>query len=496
MLSKSKFILGQQCVKSFWFDVNNIIPTNPADDGAKERLSAGNEVGDISKDYFPGGKEVPYLPGEEAKMFEITKQYLDEGVTSIYEGSFVYDDIFVRVDLMHKTKKGWNIYEVKSSTKIRSYHEYDASIQWHVLKKLNLIKLNGVFIATLNNEYSKNNKIDPIKFFDIEPVTKIAEDNEEEIEKKISELKEVAKTQEEPLLQIGPHCKKPHSCVYLNKCWPDNIDDINSVFRLYRMNLKKKLNLYNQGIDTFDKIKDKESLSPTQKNQLRAYKEKSPIINTEKIKSFIDKVKYPISYFDFETFTDAVPIHDKQKPHMQMPFQYSLHIQRDEDKKLGINDNHFEFIADHDEDPRRSIAESMINNFPKQGTIMAYNESFEKRCIQSLAEYCPDLSDELLALNDRFIDLIEPFRGGGYYHSKFKGSFSIKNVLPAICPNNPELDYKALDISNGGMAMSAYKEMRDSSKNTDVETTRNSLFKYCRLDTYAMYAIYQKILQI
>ena len=127
---------------------------------------------------------------------------------------------------------------------------------------------------------------------------------------------------------------------------------------------------------------------------------------------------------------------------------------------------------------------------------MAYNESFEKRCIQSLAEYCPDLSDELLALNDRFIDLIEPFRGGGYYHSKFKGSFSIKNVLPAICPNNPELDYKALDISNGGMAMSAYKEMRDSSKNANVETTRNSLFKYCRLDTYAMHAIYQKILQI
>ena len=127
---------------------------------------------------------------------------------------------------------------------------------------------------------------------------------------------------------------------------------------------------------------------------------------------------------------------------------------------------------------------------------MAYNESFEKRCVQSLAEYCPDLSDELLALNERFVDLIEPFRGGGFYHSKFKGSFSIKNVLPAICPNNPELDYKALDISNGGMAMSAYKEMRDSSKNTDVENIRNSLFKYCRLDTYAMYAIYEKILQI
>ena len=75
-------------------------------------------------------------------------------------------------------------------------------------------------------------------------------------------------------------------------------------------------------------------------------------------------------------------------------------------------------------------------------------------------------------------------------------SISIKNVLPAICPNNQELDYKALDISNGSMAMSAYKELRNSSKNIDVEATRRNLFKYCRLDTYAMYAIYKKILQI
>jgi hypothetical protein len=134
MLSKSKFILGQQCVKSFWFDINNIEPTNPTDEAAEARLSAGNEVGEISKRIFPDGKDVPYLPGEPDKMFEITKQLIDEGITSIYEASFIHDDIFIRVDLMHKTKNGWNIYEVKSSSSIKSYHEYDASIQWHVLK--------------------------------------------------------------------------------------------------------------------------------------------------------------------------------------------------------------------------------------------------------------------------------------------------------------------------------------------------------------------------
>ena len=496
MLSKSKFILGQQCIKSFWLDVNNIEPTNPPDEGVNDRLKAGDEVGEISKDLFPGGREVPYLPGEQTRMFEITKELIDGGATSIYEGSFIYDDIFIRVDLMNKTKKGWNIYEVKSSSSVRNYHEYDASVQWHVLKNLNLFDLNEIFIVTLNTRYAKDKSIDPIKLFNINPVTQIVEENQTEVKKKIIDLKAVLRNPEEPILKIGPHCKKPHSCVYIDKCWPKNREDSDSVFRLYRLNIQKKLQLYQSGVETFNDITSSESLSKIQQIQLKAHKKGKPFINKEKIKSFIEKVEYPISYFDFETFTDAVPIYDKQQPHMQMPFQYSLHIQRKESEKLSLADNHFEFIADHNKDPRRSIAESMIHNLPKKGTIMAYNQSFEKKCIESLAVFCPDLSEQLLALNERFIDLIEPFRGGGYYDPEFNGSFSIKRVLPAICKENPELDYKVLDISNGGMAMNAYKDMRkNSQKNEDAEIIRSKLFEYCRLDTYAMYAIYEKLLQ-
>ena len=495
MISKSSFILGQQCNKSFWLNINNIEPTNPPDEGTLDRLSAGNEVGDISKELFSGGREVPYIPGEQGKMTEITKEYIEKGVTSIYEASFIYDDIFIRVDLMNKTDKGWDIYEVKSSTRIRSYHEYDVSVQWYVLKSLNLIDLNDAFIVTLNNQFSKSDNINPIKFFNIDSVKQIAEDNQIEVKEKIHELKSIAANADEPMIEIGPHCKKPHSCVYFDRCWPEDIDKIDSIFRLYRMNLKKKLSLFNQGIDSFSKIQDEDSLSPIQKIQLKAYKENSTIINKEKIMDFIDKVQYPISYFDFETFTDAVPIYDMQRPHMQMPFQYSLHLQNNKDEKLNIKDNHFEFIAKHDEDPRRSIAESIIKNFPKKGTIMAYNQSFEKSCIKSLAEFCPDLAEDLYALNERFVDLIEPFRNGGYYDSKFRGSFSIKKVLPAVCFNNKELDYKELEISNGGMASSAFKEMREQSED-QIMHTREKLFQYCRLDTYAMYAIYQKLMQL
>ena len=94
--------------------------------------------------------------------------------------------------------------------------------------------------------------------------------------------------------------------------------------------------------------------------------------------------------------------------------------------------------------------------------------------------------------DDRFLDLITPFRGGGYYHHEFGGGFSIKKVLPVLCPDDESLDYNKLEISNGGMASGAYKEMRNQTKE-EISLTRKKLFDYCWLDTYAMYAIYSKL---
>ena len=115
-----------------------------------------------------------------------------------------------------------------------------------------------------------------------------------------------------------------------------------------------------------------------------------------------------------------------------------------------------------------------------------------KRRIYNIDAIFPDYFLNQLKLNDRFIDLIIPFRGGGYYHHDFGGGFSIKKVLPALCPEDQKLDYKNLEISNGGMASAAYKEMRNQTKE-EVSLKRKKLFDYCWLDTYAMYAIYTKL---
>jgi hypothetical protein len=104
------------------------------------------------------------------------------------------------------------------------------------------------------------------------------------------------------------------------------------------------------------------------------------------------------------------------------------------------------------------------------------------------------MSDELLALNERFIDLAYPFQHKHYYHPKFNGKYSIKVVLPTLFPDDDELDYKKLGtIQNGGDAMDTFAKLhllKDKSKLAEI---KRDLLAYCRLDTLAMVRIWEKL---
>ena len=89
-------------------------------------------------------------------MCALTREAIESGSTTIYEASFIENDVFIRIDIMNLSQEGWDIYEVKSSTKPHPYHKEDASLQWHVLDKVSGLKLNNVFVVTLNKSYIKN----------------------------------------------------------------------------------------------------------------------------------------------------------------------------------------------------------------------------------------------------------------------------------------------------------------------------------------------------
>ena len=177
---------------------------------------------------------------------------------------------------------------------------------------------------------------------------------------------------------------------------------------------------------------------------------------------------------------------------MQIPFQYSLHYIEKEDGELL----HKEFLAEPNIDPRRSLAERLVEDIPKDTCVLAYNMMFEKMVIKNLASLYPDLSFHLMNIYYNMQDLMVVFQKRDYYTKEMYGSYSIKYVLPALFPNDPELDYHNLDlIHNGGEASNSYAILGELSLEEQIKV-KESLLKYCKLDTYAMVKIWQKLKEV
>jgi hypothetical protein len=216
-----------------------------------------------------------------------------------------------------------------------------------------------------------------------------------------------------------------------------------------------------------------------------------PEIDKDNIRDFLDTLSYPIYFLDFETMQPVVPEFKGTKPYAQIPFQYSLHYIEYEGGPLL----HKEFLAESGTNPLRPIAERLCQDIPKNVCVTAYNKAFECSRLKELAEYFPELAEHLLNIESNIIDLLVPFQSGHYYNKAMGGSFSIKSVLPALFPDDPALDYHNLEqIHNGGEAMTIFPLIKDMPPE-EAEKTRYNLLQYCKLDTFAMVKVWEKLLE-
>ena len=110
--------------------------------------------------------------------------------------------------------------------------------------------------------------------------------------------------------------------------------------------------------------------------------------------------------------------------------------------------------------------------------------------IKSLAESFPHLKNDLLALNDRMVDLLEPFRSRYVYSSKQMSSASIKKVLPAFTDKS----YNNLAIQDGLSASIKYEDFFNKRMTGgELETYWEAVDKYCELDTMGMVDLLKSI---
>jgi hypothetical protein len=489
-LSKTRYIKGVQCPKILWLDIHK---SEARDNSVLNQtvFDTGNRVGDLAMGYFGAYTEVPYSEDKSLMLAE-TQRLLAAKTKIICEASFSHNGNFCSVDILRVKNDSVEIVEVKGSTSVAPIYYHDTAFQYHVLTSCGM-NAKKVSIMHINNQYERQGDIDLHHLFTLVDCTDTVFSMQNEIAANIPRFKASAEAETEPQTDIGGQCFAPYECVYCSYCWrhiPEH-----SVFDVSGNGLRfdKKLSLYRRGIVTFDQLlKSGEDLNPLARLQVETQVfDKPPLINKEAIRAFLDTLQYPLYFLDFETFQEAIPPFNDLRPYMQIPFQYSLHIQQSPGGALA----HKEFLS-VEGDPRRPLAESLCNDISQNACVIAYNMGFEKGRLKELAACCNDLAVHLMNIHDNIKDLMQPFQSRAYYNKEQHGSYSIKQVLPAMCPNDPELDYHALDlVHNGTDAQAAYAAIA-SQPPEEQERTKKAMLAYCRLDTLAMVKILEKLQDI
>ena len=490
-ISKSRYTLYRQCPKALWLKTYQ--PEQAiVSDALRHRFESGSVVGDLAKGLFGNYSEVTAYNSDAKldldKMVKDTQKCIANGVEIICEASFIHDDNYCAVDILKKENEGYAIYEVKSSTDPENeVYAQDVAYQKYLLYSCG-IEVTGTYLVCINSDYVLDGELDIQKLFQVQDISEAVAREFANVEYQVKRAKKMlSQINVEPNEDIDVHCHKPYDCAFWQYCSRHLPNQ--SVFKLYRMNFDKKIALYKEGTITFEQLSD-EPLNEKQRRQVECSLTGTIYINKVEVDKFLSTLSYPLFFLDFETIQPVIPEYQGTHPYQQIPFQYSLHYIEEEGGELM----HKEFLGVSGEDSRRKLAEKLCVDIPKDKCVTAYNKAFECSRLTELAESFPDLSEHLLNIRDHIVDLLVPFQSGWYYVPAMGGSFSIKSVLPALFPNDPELDYHNLEgsVHNGGEAMNIFPKIKDMASEEQL-LARRSLLKYCKLDTYAMVKVWQKL---
>jgi hypothetical protein len=441
ILSKSTALMGFQCVKRLWLHKFQPDVRDEIDETKQAIFQAGTNVGLLAKELFPFGVDAsPTIPFQYQQSVLDTQRFIRNGANVIYEGAFNFDGVLVAIDILVMKNNKWYAFEVKGSASVKPQFILDAAIQYHVITNSGL-PLEDISIIHLNAEYVRQGELNIQKLFNNTSVLKEVKALQPTIGKKVIELKNVLQTKTMPIVDMGDHCYKPYLCDFYGFCSKDVVEE--------------------------------EELEPE-------------YINRTAISDFVKQLEYPLQFLDFETWMTAIPEQDGHWPFRQIPFQYSLHIQRDKNTPL----DHRFYLADGPHIHQLEFIEHLLTSVEKKGSVLVYNKTFENTILNHLKDEFVHLSADIEKIQNRMVDLMTPFRKN-YRLSAMKGSYSIKYVLPALVP---ELSYDSLSICNGSDASVAFYNLKHAVEQEEKKSTRKALLEYCGLDTLAMVKILEKLI--
>ncbi|HYQ96498.1 MAG TPA: DUF2779 domain-containing protein [Candidatus Eisenbacteria bacterium] len=485
LLSKSRFGSGLQCHKRLYLELYEKHLADKWDPMTLALFEAGKRVGQVARGRFAGGVAVDddYRHHDEAAL-QTAMALREPGTSAIYEAAFTYDDVRLRVDILAAAGDGtWDLIEVKSSSGYREDYLPEIGIQLYVVEGSG-VPVRRACLLHVNSQYVfEGLPYDLGQLFTLRDLSTQARDARPGILSRLEFMRIPLWASEPPDIAVGPQCKRPYLCPFYSHCHSDGPE--HPLEHLPRVGPKLFRALRDAEIDDIRDIpEDFDGLTDLHR-RIRASVITGRVHSDPELKRALAALRPPIHFLDFETCNPALPRFIGTRPFQQVPFQWSDHVLLP-DGSL----EHRGYLHVEETDPREPWVESLVESLGDEGPIVVYS-GFEERIIRLVAEDLREWRQDLLAIvESRMVDLLELIRSH-YYHPEFRGSFSIKDVLPALIE---DLDYDDLEIREGGQAAIAFVQMIDAGTPAHRKTElQDALRAYCRRDTEAMVRLFMKL---
>lgn len=475
LISKNTFLNSIVCPRLGWFAHHGQLPEDDSIDAEFRRIQ-GIEITERSRKLYSSGL---LIPGAMQRAIAETSTAISKN-TILFEPAFSVDEFGARADILIKNGNGWDLVEVKSGKNAKGEYVQDATYTAMVLIRAGL-QIKTISLMLVSEDYRKG--MTDNRIFVKGDITREAKEQIAVFNAIADSLATVLNATKPPEPQLILSCKQ---CPVFGECTGKGIE--NHILTLPRILAKLFTELAGKGIYAIEDIPPETKLSEGQQRTLQAIRTNKPIVS-HNLKKELNTIVWPAWYLDFETCTTALPIYKDIAPYERIVTQYSIH----RCSAPGVEEEHFEYLADPKRDCRREIAEKMIETLKGNGSIIVYS-SYEQGIINGLAETFPDLAVPLKKLVHRLFDLCALLRSN-YCHKDFKGSYSIKKVLPVLVPG---LDYTDLEIKEGGSAMVlySYMAMGKISDANEIAKIRENLLAYCKRDTWAMVKLHEAVLKL
>ncbi len=491
-LSKTNYLVYRDCAHNAWVKVHKpeVYRAEPLSVFDQAIIEIGNDVDVRARQLFPDG--VLIRRGDAVG----TAQLVAERAQVLYQPVFETDRYTTACDILvwNGASGAYDLYEVKASTSGEDrkakddLYAHDIAFQALVLRE-NGVPLGRLHLVRLNGDYVSDGTLDIDRLFTREDFTDRATPLFDAVAAEMDAAHD--------LIQLAALPPPPCTCIYKGRssqCTtfayinPDVPDY--SVHDLTRIGAspKKLKSLVDSGILSVTEVPADFDLSVPQRHQVEAAQRRRPYVDLAPLEAFLNEIRYPIAFLDYETFPCALPRFVGYSPFNHVPFQFSMHVVTEP----GGEPIHHEFLYTDTDCPDRPFIDALKRAIPAEGTVIVWNKPFERGINAKLAERQPHELAFLENVNGRVVDLMDVFTEQMVVHPGFRGKTSIKWVLPALVPR---LSYKGLAIQEGATASETWNKIVTGELEPEQasEAARN-LLAYCGLDSLAMLEIWRALL--